>query len=119
MRSILLIIEYDGTNYAGWQVQPNGTAIQAVIEDALIAERAVGNLTAAVDNCVMGQRALSGENAERLVQFSSRWNGLLNQFVHAVAQGLYFNFLYNLVCKCIHHHHPGNILINPAGTKIK
>lgn len=32
---IKLIIEYDGTNYAGWQRQVNGTGIQQVIEDAL------------------------------------------------------------------------------------
>lgn len=35
MRTIKLIIEYDGTNYAGWQVQPNGVSIQEVVEDAL------------------------------------------------------------------------------------
>jgi tRNA pseudouridine38-40 synthase len=35
MRNIKLIIEYDGTNYAGWQVQPNGLAIQQVMEEAL------------------------------------------------------------------------------------
>lgn len=37
MRTIKLLLEYDGTNYAGWQVQPNGLAIQQVIEDALAA----------------------------------------------------------------------------------
>jgi tRNA pseudouridine38-40 synthase len=35
MRTIKLTIEYDGSNYAGWQVQPNGLAIQQVMEDAL------------------------------------------------------------------------------------
>lgn len=35
MRNIKLTIEYDGTNYAGWQIQPNGLAIQQVIEEAL------------------------------------------------------------------------------------
>lgn len=29
---IKLTIAYDGTNYCGWQVQPNGTSIQEVIE---------------------------------------------------------------------------------------
>lgn len=29
-----MIIAYDGTNYSGWQVQPNALAIQAVIEAA-------------------------------------------------------------------------------------
>ncbi len=35
MRNIKLTIEYDGTNYVGWQVQPNGVSIQEVLEDAL------------------------------------------------------------------------------------
>lgn len=35
MRQIKLIVEYDGTNYAGWQLQPNGTSIQQVMEAAL------------------------------------------------------------------------------------
>ncbi|AJE02514.1 tRNA pseudouridine(38-40) synthase TruA [Geobacter pickeringii] len=35
MRNIKLIIEYDGTNYAGWQVQPNGVSIQETMETAL------------------------------------------------------------------------------------
>jgi len=36
MRTIKLIIEYDGTNYSGWQVQPNGLAVQQVVEEALL-----------------------------------------------------------------------------------
>lgn len=35
MRQIKLIIEYDGTAYVGWQLQPNGLAIQQVMEEAL------------------------------------------------------------------------------------
>ena len=35
MRNIKLLIEYDGTNYHGWQVQPNGLTIQEVIEKKL------------------------------------------------------------------------------------
>lgn len=30
-----LLIAYDGTNYCGWQVQPNGVSIQEVIQDKL------------------------------------------------------------------------------------
>lgn len=30
-----LVIEYDGTDYHGWQVQPNGRSIQGVLQDAL------------------------------------------------------------------------------------
>lgn len=35
MRTIKLTLEYDGTNYAGWQIQPNGLSLQQVIEEAL------------------------------------------------------------------------------------
>ena len=45
MRNIKLIIEYDGTAYAGWQVQPNGVTIQEVMEKALVTayRRTLGN----------------------------------------------------------------------------
>ena len=35
MLTYKLIIEYDGTNYAGWQRQPNQISIQSQLEDAL------------------------------------------------------------------------------------
>jgi tRNA pseudouridine38-40 synthase len=35
MYTIKLIIEFDGTNYVGWQFQPNGVSVQQVIEEAL------------------------------------------------------------------------------------
>ncbi|MBF0329752.1 MAG: tRNA pseudouridine(38-40) synthase TruA [Nitrospirae bacterium] len=34
-RKIKLLIQYDGTDYCGWQVQPNGISIQGLIQDAL------------------------------------------------------------------------------------
>ena len=55
MRRIALIIEYDGTNYVGWQVQPNGTAVQEVIDDAfykLIGERPVLHASGRTDSGV-------------------------------------------------------------------
>src|SRR5579872_3506648 len=30
-----IVISYDGTNYAGWQVQKNGLAIQPIIQKAI------------------------------------------------------------------------------------
>ena len=36
MRRIRTIIAYDGTDYVGWQTQPNGVAIQEVIEQAIL-----------------------------------------------------------------------------------
>lgn len=35
MPVVKLIVEYDGTRYVGWQVQPNGPSVQAEIERAL------------------------------------------------------------------------------------
>jgi len=35
MRNIKLLIEYDGTNYLGWQVQPKGSTIQGVLEEKI------------------------------------------------------------------------------------
>lgn len=35
MKNIQMIIEYDGTGYCGWQVQPNGVSIQQVVTQAL------------------------------------------------------------------------------------
>jgi tRNA pseudouridine38-40 synthase len=35
MRNIKLIIEYEGTNYHGWQIQPKVSSIQQIIQDAL------------------------------------------------------------------------------------
>ena len=35
MRNIKLVLEYDGTNYYGWQTQPNLPTIQGAVESAL------------------------------------------------------------------------------------
>lgn len=35
MPNFKLVLAYDGTDYVGWQRQPNGTSIQALVEDAL------------------------------------------------------------------------------------
>ena len=35
MINVLLTIEYDGTNYCGWQIQQNGPSIQGVLTDTI------------------------------------------------------------------------------------
>lgn len=35
MRRIKLVVAYDGTNYCGWQIQPNGITVEAVLNKAI------------------------------------------------------------------------------------
>jgi tRNA pseudouridine38-40 synthase len=35
MRTLKFTLQYDGTAYVGWQRQPNGPSVQALVEDAL------------------------------------------------------------------------------------
>lgn len=35
LRNICLIVEYEGTQYSGWQFQPNASSIQRILEDAI------------------------------------------------------------------------------------
>jgi len=58
MNKYKIIIEYDGTNYVGWQKQENGNSIQQILEDSiekLTAERAslygAGRTDAGVHAC--------------------------------------------------------------------
>ncbi|MBF0553580.1 MAG: tRNA pseudouridine(38-40) synthase TruA [Nitrospirae bacterium] len=44
MKHIFLILQYDGTNYRGWQRQPNAATIQGLIEEALC--KITGRVTA-------------------------------------------------------------------------
>ena len=35
MRNYKLIVQYDGTNYAGWQIQLNAVSVQGVLQDSI------------------------------------------------------------------------------------
>jgi tRNA pseudouridine38-40 synthase len=59
-RTILLLIEYDGTDFAGWQLQPNGRSVQEVVEIALagllgetVRLHSAGRTDAGVHACAM------------------------------------------------------------------
>ncbi|OPJ54861.1 tRNA pseudouridine(38-40) synthase TruA [Alkalithermobacter paradoxus] len=57
MRNIKLTIEYEGTNYAGWQRQKNGISIQEVIENAIL------KVTGEIVNLTSSGRTDSGVHA--------------------------------------------------------
>lgn len=46
MRRIKLIVAYDGTNYCGWQIQPNGITVEEVLNRAI--SRLTGEKTAVI-----------------------------------------------------------------------
>jgi tRNA pseudouridine38-40 synthase len=46
MRKIKLVIQYVGSRYCGWQVQPNGLTIQAILQDLL--EKTLGEKTTVI-----------------------------------------------------------------------
>lgn len=58
MRNIKLVLEYDGTNYNGWQTQPNQPTVQATVEKAL------SKLTKTPIQIVGAGRTDSGVHAE-------------------------------------------------------
>ncbi len=58
MRNIKLVLEYDGTNYHGWQKQPNQPTIQGVVEAAL------GKLTKTPLQIIGAGRTDTGVHAE-------------------------------------------------------
>lgn len=57
MRNIRLTLAYDGTDYVGWQVQPNGPSVQAALQ------KAVEKLTGSPANVLAAGRTDSGVHA--------------------------------------------------------
>lgn len=57
MRNLRLTISYDGTNYVGWQVQPNGLSVQEVMT------KAIKKLTGENVNLLSAGRTDSGVHA--------------------------------------------------------
>jgi len=67
MRNIRLTIAYDGTDYVGWQVQPNGPSVQTTVESA------IAKLTGETTRLQAAGRTDSGVHAlGQVANFSSR-----------------------------------------------
>ncbi len=71
MKKIRITLQYDGTNYSGWQIQPDRTTIQGLLEEAL------KRITGAETKTVAAGRTDAGVHAiEQVVAFETS-SGLL------------------------------------------
>ena len=79
MRKIKIILQYDGSSYCGWQRQPNGTAIQEVLENSI--QRIVGKKT----NLIGSGRTDAGVHAEaQVAHFTTQSKMSERQFLKAL-----------------------------------
>jgi tRNA pseudouridine38-40 synthase len=91
MPRLKLTLEYDGTRYVGWQVQPNGRSIQAELHQAL--SQLLGSeveVTAAgrTDSGVHATGQVVSFDTERQLPLKAYWmglNGLLPEDIAVVA----------------------------------
>jgi tRNA pseudouridine38-40 synthase len=78
-RTLKMTIAYDGTNYCGWQVQPNGVALQAVVEQAL------SEFTKETIKVTASGRTDAGVHAVgQVVSFSTRSTAPCSGFLHGL-----------------------------------
>jgi len=79
MHTIKLTIEYDGTAYAGWQFQPNGLAVQQVLEGALaklLGARVSLYSSGRTDAGVHAKGMIASFSTERSLPFSAYTDGV-------------------------------------------
>ncbi len=79
MPVVKLVLEYDGTRYVGWQVQPNGPSIQAEVERALgTLRKAPSRVTAAgrTDAGVHARGQVASFPEERLLPLAAYVKGM-------------------------------------------
>lgn len=91
MKTIRLTIEYDGTDFAGWQLQPNGTTVQEMVEAALarvLGEPVRVHSSGRTDAGVHARGMVAHFRTERelpLTAYCEGVNGLLPRSVAVVA----------------------------------
>ena len=79
MKRYKLTVAYDGTNYAGWQIQPNGPTIQQRLQDALMemtGERAKVHGSGRTDQGVHARAQLAHVDLRTLLEPMSLLGGL-------------------------------------------
>jgi tRNA pseudouridine38-40 synthase len=79
MRKVKLVLEYDGTDYVGWQIQANGRSVQATLQGALA--KLLGHevrVTSATrtDSGVHAEGQVACFDTERDLPLKAYWKGL-------------------------------------------
>ena len=83
MRRIRLIIAYDGTNYCGWQKQPNGITVEEVLNEK------IGELTGETVEVIGASRTDSGVHAwGNVAVFDTEARMAADKFAFAINQRL-------------------------------
>ncbi len=83
VRTLRMTLAYDGTNYCGWQVQPNGLALQAVVETAL------AEFTGESIRVVASGRTDAGVHAiGQVVSFATQSTAPCHGFLHGLPRYL-------------------------------
>ena len=83
MRRIRLIVSYDGTNYCGWQKQPNGITIEEVLNNA------ISKLTGEEIEIIGASRTDSGVHAYgNVAVFDTNARMAADKFAFAINQRL-------------------------------
>jgi tRNA pseudouridine38-40 synthase len=83
LRTLRMTLSYDGTNYCGWQIQPNGISLQAVVEQALAKFTGEPTKVAASGRTDAGVHAVG-----QVVSFSTRSTAPCRGFVHGLPRYL-------------------------------
>lgn len=94
MRTLRMTIAYDGTNYCGWQVQPNGIALQAVVEQAL------SEFTGESIRAVASGRTDAGVHAVgQVVSFTTQSSAPCRGFLHGLPAFLPDDVVIREICQ--------------------
>ncbi|MBI5189360.1 MAG: tRNA pseudouridine(38-40) synthase TruA [Nitrospirae bacterium] len=83
MKNIKLVLEYDGTNYCGWQVQPHVVTLQGTLENAIFkvsGEKVRVTASGRTDGGVHAWGQVANFHTDA-VQSGRAWQGGLNHFL--------------------------------------
>lgn len=122
MKNYKLLISYDGTNYCGWQVQPNAATIQETIQEALskiLREKITIIGSGRTDSGVhaMGQVAhFHTEKEFSIKTLNYALNGILPKDIRIITMSevdCHFHAQYSALGKIYHYHLWIDPIVNP------